>query len=266
MSKFTDQEYLKTDQYRDASNLNARAELHRRFGTNSYGWFPWIFDTLETLPSPAHVLELGCGPGYMWKECVDRIPADWSITLSDLSDGMIDAAWRNLVVTGRAFKFERIDAQSIPYPDGTFDIVIANHMLFHLPDRPKGLAEIKRVLKSDGYLIATTVGDGHLAEIINWLEGVSPNTDFKPFGNPFTLDNGFEQLKPFFSRFRMLRYDDNLRVTEVEPLMAFIQSTYRAKELSDSALTKLRQELESLLKTRGEFFITKDSGLFMAVK
>lgn len=266
MSKFTDPHHLKNDQYRDTSNLDARVELHRRFSTNPYGWFPWVFDTLETSPSPARVLELGCGPGYMWKECVGRIPAGWSIILSDLSDGMVDAAWRNLVVTGRAFKFEQIDAQSIPYPDETFDIVIANHMLYHLPDRPKGLAEIQRVLKPGGCLIATTVGNGHLAEIIKWLEGASPDTDFEPFGNPFTLDNGFEQLVPFFSQIEIKRYDDNLRVTEVEPLMAYIQSTYRAKELSVSALAELRLELERLLTTQGEIFITKDSGLFLAVK
>jgi len=274
MSRFTDSQYLKSEQYCDSSNLDARVNLHRRFSTNSYGWFPWIFDTLETLPSQARVLELGCGPGYMWKECKDRIPAGWSITLSDLSDGMVDAAWRNLVVTGHPFKYEQINAQSIPYPNETFDIVIANHMIFHLPDRPKGLAEIQRVLRSPepvsgkpgGHLIATTVGKRHLAEIIKWLESVSPETDFKPFSNPFTLDNGLEQLKQFFSQVKMLRYDDELRVTEVEPLMAFIQSTYNTKELSNFALIKLRQELESLLETQGEIFITKDSGLFMAVK
>jgi len=266
MSKFTDPHYLKNEQYRDSSNLNARVELHRRFSTNTYGWFPWIFDTLETLPSPARVLELGCGPGYMWRECVDRIPTGWSITLSDLSDGMVDAAWRNMVVTGRAFKFEQIDAQSIPYPDETFDIVIANHMLFHLPDRPKGLAEIQRVLKQSGYLIATTVGDGHLTKIVKWLKGVSSETDFEPFGNPFTLNNGLEQLTPFFSQVDIKRYDDDLRITEVEPLMDFIQSTYRAKELSVSALAKIRREIEELLEAKGEIFITKDSGLFMAVK
>lgn len=266
MSRFTDPQYLKSEQYRDSSNLDARVELHRRFSTNSYGWFPWIFDTLETLPSPARVLELGCGPGYMWKECVDRIPPGWSITLSDLSDGMVDAAWRNLVVTGRAFKFEQIDAQSIPYPNATFDIVIANHMLFHLPDRQKGLAEIKRVLISGGHLIATTVGDRHLTEIVKWLEQANPGINVEPFGNPFTLDNGLEQLKLFFSQAEILRYDDDLCVTEVEPLMAFIKSTYRAKELSGSVLTKLRRELEDLLESHGEIFLTKDSGLFKAVK
>jgi len=188
MSKFTDQDYLKNDQYRDASNLDARVALHRRFSTNSYGWFPWIFDILERLPSTANVLELGCGPGYMWKECIDRVPDGWRITLSDLSDGMVDEAWRNLIVTGRAFKYEQIDAQAIPYPDETFDIVIAGHMLFHLPDRPKGFAEIKRVLKGGGYLVATTVGSKHLAEIAEWLEESSSDTYIAPFANPFTLD------------------------------------------------------------------------------
>jgi hypothetical protein len=56
MSRYTDPQYLKTDQYRDDTNLNARLEIHRRFSTNPYGWFPWIFDTLEALPSPAHIL------------------------------------------------------------------------------------------------------------------------------------------------------------------------------------------------------------------
>ena len=274
MSKLTDPRYIKNDQYHDSSNLDARIKLHRRFSTNPYGWFPWVFDTLDTLPNPARVLELGSGPGYMWKDCIDRIPIGWSITLSDLSDGMLDAAWRNLAVTGRAFKFEQIDAQAIPYPDETFDIVIANHMLFHVPDRNKAFAEIHRTLRSPGpesgssggYLIATTVGSGHLAEILSWLKQVSPNSDFDPFGNPFTLDNGFEQLKPYFSKIEIKRYDDNLRVMEVEPLMAYIQSTSRGQELSISAMAALRQKFEDILAKRGEIFITKDSGLFKAAK
>jgi ubiquinone/menaquinone biosynthesis C-methylase UbiE len=266
MSKFTDPQYLKSEQYRDETNLNARIELHRRFSTNPYGWFPWIFDTLGTLPNPARVLELGCGPAHMWKECTDRIPDGWSITLSDLSDGMLDAAWRNLVVTGRAFKYEQIDAQSIPYPDETFDIVIANHMLYHVPGRPKALAEIRRVLKIGGHFIATTVGDGHLAEINKWLKQVSPDTDFAPFANTFTLDNGLEQLTPFFSQIEIKRYDDDLCVTEIEPLMAYISSTFKAKEISVSALAKARQELEDILSEKGDIFITKDSGLFKAIK
>ena len=265
MSKFTDQEYLRNDQYRDASKLNARVELHRQFSTNPGGWFPWVFKLLETLPAVANVLELGCGPGYMWKECLDRIPEGWSITLSDLSDGMLDAAWRNLVVTGRAFKYEQIDAQSIPYPDETFDIVIANFMLYHVPDRQKALREIQRVLVPGGYFVAATSGRAHLNELNAWLKKASPDK-YIPFNNTFSLENGLEQLTPFFSSVEIERYENSLRVTEIEPLVAYISSTTKARHIPESAFLEISQEIEDILSLTGEIFITTDSGLFLAVK
>ena len=264
MSKFTDQHYLKNEQYKDSSNLNARIELHRRFSTNSYGWCRWVFDALMKLPGDARILELGCGPGLLWKENANRISAEWNITLSDLSPGMLDAAWRNLVVTGRAFKFEEIDAQSIPYEDETFDAVIANHMLYHIPDRPKAMEEIKRVLKPGGRLIATTVGKNHLKDLAVWFRQV--NDAFVLFGNPFTLENGLEQLKLFFSQVTISRYPDELHVTEVEPILAFIRSSMYATEVSEEKLAKLQVDLEQELKEKGEIFISKDSGLFEAIK
>ena len=93
-----------------------------------------------------------------------------------------------------------------------------------------------------------------------------PGYGFCPFANTFTLDNGLEQLSPFFSRIEIKRYDDGLRVTEVEPLMAYIRSTFKAAELSESVLANVRQGLENLLKTNGEIFIKKDSGLFKSIK
>ena len=265
MSKFTDQEYLKNDQYRDSSNLNARVNLHRRFSTNPDGWFPWVFNILERLSTTANVLELGCGPGYMWSECIDRIPAGWNITLSDLSDGMLDAAWRDLVVTGRAFKYQQIDAQSIPYPDGTFDIVIANFMLYHVPDRPKALREIQRVLVPAGHFVAATSGPAHLNELNSWLKKANPDK-YNPFNNTFSLDNGLEQIKPFFSSVEIERYDNSLRVTEIEPLMEYIFSTMKARNIPESALLEMRQEFEDILSQIGEIFITTDAGLFLSVK
>lgn len=266
MSKFTDQNYLKTDQYRDATNLSARVKIHGRFSTNPYGWFRWVFDTLVRLPADSKILELGSGPGLLWKSCIDRIPAGWRITLSDLSPGMLDAAWRNLVVTGRAFQFREIDAQAIPFEDETFDAVIANHMLYHVPDRNKAFAEIRRVLKPGGHVIATTVGENHMKQMMDWYARIHVNKVWESFASPFTLENGREQLRPYFSQVTLSRYEDNLKVTEVQPLMDYIRSGMRMSELSESELATLQLDLEKELQEKGSIFITKDSGLFEAVK
>jgi len=266
MPRTVDQQYLKTDQYRDSANLEARAAIHDHFSTNPYGWFKWVFDTLMNLPANARVLELGCGHGLLWKENASRVLAGWDITLSDLSGGMLDSAWRNLVVTGRAFQFKEIDAQSIPYEDETFDAVIANHMLYHVPDRPKGIAEIKRVLKPGGRLFATTVGKDHMKEMMDWYRQVHISKVWESLANPFLLENGLEQLTPFFSEVSLSRYEDDLQVTELEPIMAYIHSGIRVKELSEKELANLQQYLEKELKEKGRIFISKDSGLFEAVK
>ena len=264
--RFTDQKYLTQDQYKDSSNLNARIEVHQRFSTNPQGWFNWIFDTLAKLPAESKILELGCGSAEMWKECADRISAGWVITLTDLSDGMLDAAWRNLVPLGRNFKFEQMDAQSIPYGDQTFDVVIANHMLYHVPDREKALAEIKRVLKDDGRLIATTVGNTHMQEMYQFLNRVNINERPGMFSNLFTLENGLEQLQKVFSQVRESQYIDNLYVTEIDPLIAYIRSSIGAVDLSEEKLGELKKDLTAVLEKEGKIFITKDSGLFEALK
>jgi ubiquinone/menaquinone biosynthesis C-methylase UbiE len=266
MQRFTDQTYLTQDQYKDSSNLDARIAIHQRFSTNPQGWFSWIFDTLLKSPTNANILELGCGSGAMWKDCADKIPAGWIITLTDLSDGMLDAAWRNLVPLGRSFKFEKVDAQSIPYPDKVFDVVIANHMLYHVPDRNKALAEIKRVLKDDGSLIATTVGDHHMQEMYTWLKRVNLNRRVDMFTNQFILENGLDQIKKTFSQVEMTRYADHLEVTEVGPIINYIRSSIGAKDVSEEELNAVEKELAAHIAENGKVFITKDSGLFKAMK
>jgi hypothetical protein len=179
---------------------------------------------------------------------------------------MLDAAWRNLVVTGRNFKFKEIDAQEIPFEDETFDAVIANHMLYHVPDKPKALGEIKRVLKSNSHLFATTIGKNHMKEMANWIRQVSPKSDFESFGSSFNLENGLEQLKQLFPQVMLSHYPDSLQVTEVKPIIAFIRSTMHVAEASEDEFDKLVVEIEQVLKDKGNIFIQKDSGMFEAVK
>ena len=266
MNKFTDQNYLKDIQYKDASNLQARVDIHKRFSLNPQSLFNWTFDELLKSPADAKILELGCGPAHMWVECADRIPNAWDITLSDFSAGMLDTAWRNLVVTGRNINFKEIDAQEIPFEDNTFDVVMANFMLYHVPDRPKAISEIKRVLKTGGTFIAGTVGDEHMKEMMEKVLDARADKTGEIYENPFTLQSGMEQLKPYFPNVTMQQYEDSLKVTEVEPIMAYIQSSIRAMDLSGNELKKIENAFERELAEKGFIFITKELGLFKAQK
>ena len=163
------------EQYSDSSKLSARAQLYQRFSTEAQDLSGWVFDRLDLGPR-SRVLELGCGPGHLWSSNMRRIPDGWSVTLTDMSPGMLKEAEDNLAGSAGRFSFEVVDAQSIPYGDSGFDTVIANHMLYHVPDRPAAFSEIHRVLTAGGRLFATTLGRGHLRKLYELVEGVAPGT------------------------------------------------------------------------------------------
>ena len=63
-----------------------------------------------------------------------------------------------------------------------------------------------------------------------------------------------------------MEYEDNLVVTEIKPVMDYLRSGIRVAELSEDELTSLQMDLEKELKENSSIFITKDSGLFEAIK
>jgi len=264
----SDPNYLANEQYRDASNLRARGQLHARFSINHYGWFRWYIEQLD-LPDNARVLELGCGPGSLWSENRERIPADWELVLTDFSPGMLHEATVNLSDLGRQLRFERVDAQDIPFTEASFDAVLANHMLYHVPDRERAFLEIRRVLKPHGRLYAATNGEQHMREITQLVHASLPELNreevfFSIHASGFTLENGAAQLARHFSQVRTLPYEDALRVTEVEPLLSYVLSSPISKSLSTKQVDRLRELLAKQMAEQGHIHISKASGVFEA--
>ena len=147
---------LLREQYKDGSNLSARIRLHQRFSTNRYGQMRWMFDRIQ-LPENARVLEVGCGTGLLWRGR-PQVPGGWRVILTDMSDGMLRETRASLAQLGHSFSYMQADAQAIPFRDESFDAVIANHMLYHVPDIPRALGEVRRVLKPSGVCYAATMG------------------------------------------------------------------------------------------------------------
>lgn len=266
-----DKAYLTTRQYRDPSALNARGSLHARFGTNPYPWFRWLFDQLLTLtPTDARILEVGCGPAGLWAENLDRLPGGWRVTLTDLSDGMVDAARARLQgAPDGVFTIQTTDVESLPFEHGAFDVALANHMLYHVPDRPTALGELRRVLWPHGALLAATNGLENMRELDDIIERAAPDardSEWRAsFRHHFTLENGAEQLAPFFEDIAIVPFADSLRVTDEAALVAYIESIDLPDLRAPGQLAALAALVhERMVADGGVFHITKSVGVFTA--
>ena len=258
------------EQYENASNLRARINIHEMFSVNKYGWMRWYFDKLN-LPKECKILELGCGDANLWEKNKDRIPRDLDIILSDFSKGMLSDAKGTLGKRADNFKFQIIDAQDIPYDDGTFDVVIANHMLYHVDNIQKGLSEINRVLKPGGYFYCSTVGQNHMMEIRDIMyKFKSEKMDIKSsdITSRFNLENGLRMLEKWFSCIEMNRYEDNLIVTEATPIIDYMFSMPGnvRESFNNERLNVLTKYLKDKIVIEGGIYVTKDTGFFMGQK
>jgi ubiquinone/menaquinone biosynthesis C-methylase UbiE len=261
----TDRNYLLNDQYKDSTNIGARISIHEKFSVNKQGWFPWLFEHFN-LPEQGSLLELGCGRGDMWAKNLHLIPDSLNITISDFSAGMLADAQKNLGQAAGRFTFKVIDAQFIPFEDNVFDVVIANHMLYHVPDRKKGLSEMRRVLKRDGVFFASTIGENHLKELAEltsqYFGTILTSWGFGVTGG-FSLENGAGQIAEFFETVNLYRYEDALEVVDAAMLVDYIFSS-STKVTSEEKRADFLLYLEQKIKTDGAIHITKDSGLFVA--
>ncbi len=254
-------------QYKTHQNLSNRMNLWS-YGTNPESLHKWIFNKIQ-LQEHERVLELGCGTGQLWLENFKNVPSTCSIVLSDFSENMLSEAKKNLKPLNLPIKFQAIDAEKIPYPNQNFDVVVACHMLYHLPNIKRALISINHVLKPGGRFIATTISQKHIQELKNFLSkfGLYSEEKMKLFSD-FRYETGREVLKPFFEGIELYEYINQVNIISVGPLMRYIESMTLMEDYPNFQEIKpqVEEAIVKILENDLEFKIMGISGLFKAKK
>jgi SAM-dependent methyltransferase len=240
-------------QYAASSDrLKARMAVHE-FSTNPQGWFGWLGERLEPR---GDVLEVGAGTGKLWGE----VPAgDARLTLTDASAAMCEELRR---VPGANVR--RADAAHLPFTDASFDLVIANHMLYHLDDPSAALAEFARVLRGGGRLVAAVNGSDHLAELLELGPAIGrPELLRGLVMNDVVAETVEGLVAEHFGEVALERYPDELRLPSADPVVAYLNS------LSEVALTgaeesAVRELVQTKIEADGYFFVRKHIALVTA--
>lgn len=204
--------------------------------------------------------ELGCGTGDMWKDKEAMIASCSKLVLSDFSAGMVKVSKETVGIHDNV-EYQVIDIQDIPFGDETFDIVIANMMLYHVPDLHRVLTEVRRVLKKGGKFYCATYGEHGITEYLTTLFSEYGVED--SINKNFTLQNGYEILGKVFSKVEKLEYVDSLQVREVDDMVEYIYSLSSMMPLRNVP----KQDVKNMLlqhTSNGILHVPKEYGMFRA--
>lgn len=256
---------LITEQYKNTNNLKIRKELHEKYSVNKIGFQKWMFEQYK-FNSKMRVLELGSGRGEIWNYYIENENLqsyEMDITLSDFSQGMVD--YMQQKYQGMKIRIQKIDILNIPFKADTFDLIIANSMLYHVKNIDQALSEVKRVLKTDGLFYCSTFGlNGMTQYLYHALDqlGIQYNHESNI---SFTLQNGMQLLQKQFCNVEICNYEDEFKIDNVEDYIEYIYSMASIKGLDENLYYILLNYFNSK-KVNGYLSVPKEYGMFVASK
>jgi len=215
--KLNDPEVVRRE-YVDDRGLTARIALYTRAATG--------VDAREAVLAavgevrPRRVLEVGCGTGELAERMTRELGVE--VVALDLSARMVELA------TSRGIDARLGDVQSLPFRDRVFDCAVAAWMLYHVPDLDRGVAELYRVLRPVGRLVAATNGPGHLEEMWRLVGRLRPRAE-----SSFRGDNGAEVLGRRFESVEKREIEGTAFFADRDAVAAYVGSSILHKHLAD---------------------------------
>jgi SAM-dependent methyltransferase len=269
MSASNDQDAVRR-QYVNDKALLTRQAIHDRYTVPQTNYFTWVLDTILWRGDET-VLDLGSASGAYYEPLLNKHPEVYYVGL-DNSAGMLN--------NHPGPRLLQADAAHIPLPDHTFDVLMANHMIYHLPDIDSALAEFRRVLKPGGALLVATNSVQTMPELQVLMRrailllartGTSQIQPPTPASDRFALENGSRRLARHF--YAVMRHDlpSKLIFPEIEPVMEYLETTRSLREPQlpegvnwDDVMMIMRQQISHLINHLGELVINKLTGVLVA--
>jgi ubiquinone/menaquinone biosynthesis C-methylase UbiE len=262
MAEEITKEYLKELQYGTTKNLEARIKIHQLFSTNPQSIHAWAGE-LMPFDGPVDVLEVGCGTGAFWKENLGRLPEGSTLTMTDLTDAMIEKTKAN--VDAPFVQFETVEIEDLPFDDNSFDIVNAHHVIYHTGDKAKAFEQLKRVLRPGGYLTITTNSERHMRNVYDIGRELDPNFPNDRIIDSFTEEIADIMLPDHFSNIEKHVQEDLLKVDDFPFLMDYVASgvTPRGMDVADDFYERYAAIAKKEIDEKGYFGIQKRSPLYI---
>ena len=257
-----------TKQYGKVDKLQARARLHQLYSRQSTPWFPFVF-AQAGVKSGDSVLDIGCGPGWFWAASNEVAPDGLSVTLCDLSDGMVREATERVEGLARDWRVAAsvADVTALPFADASFDAIFCLHMLYHVTDQERAIAELHRVLKPGGRLVVTTNGRGDMLALYGLAGrafGIDPTN---PAAALFGFEDAERLLKARFGSVARHDHQSGLSITDETHVFDALTSYPPGDTAPEAQLQALRAAIsEAFAAGGGRLDADNERAAFVSVK
>lgn len=231
----------------------------------------WVLGLIPSWKG-AKILDAGGGWGrYTWQLIQNHGVKSENLTLTDLSEGMLKTAGEEASEQGRAVKMSVCNLEALPFESRQFDVVMANQVLYHLRDIPRGISELARVLQPDGQLLAATNSEKITVTIIalhyQALEALKiPFTPESP--SPFSMENGGALLAAQFRQVETFYFQDEDLIDDAAEMRATYETIGRYRNLlsRDDISEQAKRELPHVVEKLAQEIIDREGVLHSPIR
>ena len=250
------------DVHRDRAPV--RVPVLCEFRVPERDWAASRLDTVEAWPIGGLVLDAGCGPGAYVPVVLERIGPRGAVVGFDVGAERVRAAG-SVGADGIVG-----DVGRLPFADGAFDAAMALHMLYHVPDIPAAVRELRRVVRDGGFLLVTTNAGDDEEEVLELFRAAG-GTESGAFGDwRFCIENAEPFLRSAFDRVEVHLEESQFVVRDVAPVTnTFDSMRYQLEPGLDPSLpwatflARVGEEAQRVIAADGAFVVHARTGIFV---